>query len=137
MIEVAIPQDICEYESKLIGPFTTRQTICGIVAGGLIFTLYSAFGKNMSLDTFGYIAIAIAAPAIAFSFKVYDLPFEKFLKVLYRFFFYQPKIRTYQVENTFEMQIEEMKKMELLEAKQKKEANKKGKKKKEKKKKKE
>lgn len=35
MLEAQIPKDIRKYESKLIGPFTLRQTITFVIAGVL------------------------------------------------------------------------------------------------------
>ena len=36
MIEVEINQDIRDYKTKLIGPFTTRQVICLVLGGGTV-----------------------------------------------------------------------------------------------------
>ena len=41
MIEVEINQDIRDYKTKLIGPFTTRQVICLVLGGGTVIGAYN------------------------------------------------------------------------------------------------
>lgn len=66
MIEIEIPQDISKYESKLIGPFTTRQTICvvGLAVGCIssFFAVSSAFGEDTPLRLLVPMIIAIPLP---------------------------------------------------------------------------
>ena len=81
MIEIEIPKDINKYEAKLIGPFTTRQTACFVIACALgipAFTSLKHYGVPQ--DMCMLITILIFLPAILVGWvKPYGMKFEKFL----------------------------------------------------------
>lgn len=80
MIEVKIPQEIGQYEVKMVGPFTFRQAICAVSIGVIAYAFYnllSPFVPRMIL--FGLIFIlAIPFGCIGWV-KPYGMHFEKFI----------------------------------------------------------
>ena len=77
-LEIAIPQEITQYEAKLIGPLTTRQTVWSIIG------CVAGIGAKMICDKVApdmwiYASTLAFAPcgAIGF-FKIYGMPFEQF-----------------------------------------------------------
>ena len=52
MIEVPIPKDITKVKTTLIGPFSTRMVVCGLIAAAVDFaalTLVNAIMPGLSL----------------------------------------------------------------------------------------
>ena len=85
MLEMKIPQEINKYESKLVGPLTTRQTL-SIIAAGVLCVLFFKIFKGLIPDDYLYVGCFV----IAFPFgiigwwKPYGMPAEKFfLAVLF------------------------------------------------------
>lgn len=103
-IEKDIPKDICKYESKLIGPFTTRQVVCsipGVLLGVGAFFLLGQFGIAQDIKLI--VATTLCIPFLLCGFvKLYDIPFEKFFLILLFTSFLAPKHRIYKTENNFE-----------------------------------
>ncbi len=96
----ATPKDIGNYEAKLIGPFTQRQTVClGI---GLIPTITVAFlAKGAGMDVYGILALALLFMAIpgflAFGQKLtHGMKPEDFVIDYYQYHIKSSKIRLYQ-----------------------------------------
>lgn len=109
MIEVAVPNDICKYESKLIGPLTTRETIALGLSGVIAFGLYKLFGSAFSLETIGYIIIPLIAPILVCGwYKPYGIPFEKFIWIVINTMLLSPRVRKYQIHNQWEDMLQEM-----------------------------
>ena len=114
MVEVPIPKDITKFKPTLIGPFTTRQVVCGCIAAAvdyLIFKIISISSISITLDTLIGIEVLFAAPILAFSLIFpYDMPLEKFLKNVFLLSFIAPKTRVYEINNCFAPeQIQEQK----------------------------
>lgn len=135
MIEVSIPNDILKYESKLIGPFTTRQTVSLIASGIVGFGLYKLFQGVLPMETLGYLIVILIVPILAIGWwKPYNIPLEKFAVIIFISLFLSPKIRKYQINNYWENELLNIEKAELDEKtnqdKQKKVSKKKNKKKK-------
>lgn len=108
MIEVAVPNDICKYEAKLIGPLTTRETIALCLSGGISFGIYQLLGDAFTFETIGYIIIPLIAPILICGwYKPYGIPFEKFIWLVFRTMFLSPRIRKYQIRNQWEMMLQE------------------------------
>lgn len=108
MIEVAVPNDICKYESKLIGPFTTRETIALCLAGVVGFGLYKVLGSAFSIETVGYLIIPLVAPILVCGwYKPYGIPFEKFIWIVINTMLLSPRIRKYQIRNHWEDMLQE------------------------------
>lgn len=84
MIEVPIPKDITKVKTTLIGPFSTRMVVCGLIAAAVDFTaltLVNAIMPGLSLNTKIGIGVILAVPIMAFAVVTpYDMPLEKFLK---------------------------------------------------------
>lgn len=123
MIEIEIPQDITKYESKLIGPFTTRQLFCFV---GLVGGCVASYKATVSLlgDESGLKMILPMIVAIPFAligwYKPYGLPFEKFIKSIFVSMFLAPAKRLYKIENVydeFDKIIDEEEKAKLAQTK--------------------
>lgn len=101
-IEIEIPKDITKYESKLIGPFTTRQTVCIVPAVALgIFAFVGLKNIIPSQDIRIGLVIISVLPFLLFGwYKPYGLPFEQFLKTAFISNVLAPKNRKYKTENT-------------------------------------
>lgn len=77
-LEIKIPKEVTQYEAKLIGPLTTRQTIWSVV-GGLTAIGVHALLSPIIPEYAMYITLFACAPAALIGFvKVYEMPFEKF-----------------------------------------------------------
>ena len=114
MIEVPIPKDITKVKTTLIGPFSTRMVVCGLIAAAVDFaalTLVNAIMPGLSLNTKIGIGVILAVPIMAFAVVTpYDMPLEKFLKNAFVLNYIAPKVRTYQIENFYNSQEEEAEK---------------------------
>lgn len=111
MIELEIPQDIRKFETKLFGPFTTRQAICFIIAAVVSFGVYSLLGKLMPQDLCFFVILIIDLPLLLCGWvKPYGMPFEKFAKTAVTTTLISPPVRKYVTENRFSDKIAEDKK---------------------------
>lgn len=119
MLEAQIPKDIRKYETKLVGPFTTRQIIFVIIACVLAYITY-IFTKAPE----GCVLVAI--PPVVFGYiKPYGMPLEKFIKTAFISNVLSPKNRLYKVNNIFAKCKGKMKPMDLKEYKKRKRQEKK------------
>lgn len=79
MIEIKIPQEINKYESKAVGPLTTRQVVCVVLAGILCIAFFKIFKGLIADDALYATCFLIAVPfALIGWYKPYGLPAEKF-----------------------------------------------------------
>lgn len=105
MIEIEIPQDITKYESKLIGPFTTRQLICLVgLVGGCVASykaITSILGNESPLKMIIPMIVAVPFALIGW-YKPYGMYFEKFIKSIFIFTFVAPTKRLYKIENVYD-----------------------------------
>ena len=77
-LEIKIPKEITQYEAKLIGPLTTRQTIWTVL-GGIAAIGTHALTKAIIPDYALYITLFACVPFALVGFvKVYEMPFEQF-----------------------------------------------------------
>lgn len=98
-IEVSIPKEIRNYESKLVGPFSARKIVCLSVAIVGSVGMYQ-LQKIMGLERpSGMPCFLGALPGAIFIFKPYGMKMEKFLKAAFIDNFIAPKNRIYKVEN--------------------------------------
>ena len=103
MIEVDIPSDICKYETKFIGPFTLRQTICVSVALVTVFPAYLFLSHYFIQKVSLLLCMIASTPFILCGFvKPYDMPFEKYVKVIFNSVFLYPTKRKYIIKNIYE-----------------------------------
>lgn len=103
MIEVEIPNDIKEYEPKIIGPITKRILICLVAIAATSLLGYHIIGTftNGSLRIILPLIFDIPWALIA-AYKPYGMKFEKyFMSQLYTTII-PPKHRKYIVENLYE-----------------------------------
>ena len=101
MIEIEIPKDVRDYETKLLGPFTTRQLICAVCMAVLCILTYkgasSILGEESSLKIFFPIVVAIPFGLIGWV-KPYGMKFEKFAKSVFVSMFLSPAKRVYKIK---------------------------------------
>lgn len=81
MIKSRIPKDIRKYETKLVGPFTLRQTICIAVAVALdVVVLSICTLLKISMDTMIMVLMFVDVPIMAFSKKIGGVNMEVYIK---------------------------------------------------------
>lgn len=108
-IEREIPKDISKYEAKLIGPFTTRQVVCGVPGIGLALGSYFLLRPYISEDMCFFIALLVSLPLLLCAVaKPYGIPFEKYISIIFVSQVLAPKYRKYVTENTYK-ELEEIK----------------------------
>lgn len=79
MIEIKIPQEINKYEAKLVGPLTTRQTICLIGMAVICIATFNILKPLVPADYLYMICLFLAVPfALCGWYKPYGMHFEKF-----------------------------------------------------------
>lgn len=79
MIEVKIPQEIKGYDAKLVGPFSTRQALCGAVAILLGYLTFNALDGYVSTESRIGIIMLIALPLGLIGWvQPYGMRFEQF-----------------------------------------------------------
>ena len=101
MLEVPVTKEITEYEPKLIGPFTTRQTICLFFAIPISFMIIQHLQPILGWDL---AAVVLFFPAgicyLIGWFKPYGMKIEKFLQDVFVKRFLAPTHRKYKTQNT-------------------------------------
>lgn len=103
-------KDVGHFESKLIGPFTTRQTIfvgIAIVVDVLVYNII----KGLGLDVANTIAVCgiIDVPFIACAYiKPYGMKMEEFLEQFYIYKICAPSIRYTETHTWLDDQKEEL-----------------------------
>ncbi|CUN17248.1 PrgI family protein [Anaerostipes hadrus] len=112
MIEVEINQDIRDYKTKLIGPFTTRQVICLVLGGGTVIGAYNLLQPFMTSDTTMIACMIFAIPFILMSgiFEPHGMKMEDFLKASFVSLVLSPTVRKYELENSYNKQLMEERK---------------------------
>jgi len=88
-MQYKVPQNI-DLEDKIVGPFTMRQFVYLLVAGGLIYGWWNFLNSNYVnfLPQFLILAIPIGGLGFAFALvKINDRPFEYFVLGLLKFLF--------------------------------------------------
>ena len=107
MFTLDVPKDVRNVQSKVIGPFTFRQTIwggIGIASAYLSVAFQKAvFGPEAELNT-GLLFLFCVIPAVIGFIPIMDMPAEKFFK--YVFYYYTTPMRaTYFVTNPVKKEI--------------------------------
>lgn len=98
-IEKEIPKDIRKYKPKLIGPFTTRQTLCLIPAVVLGVSAFFLLKDLLSSDFCLLLITIIAVPFILIGWvEPYGLPFEKFVRTVFVSLVLSPAVRKYKTK---------------------------------------
>lgn len=118
MIEVQVPKDVSVYESTLVGPLTSRQTVCLIAAAAVEFVYYNVIQTlNLGLDTNAMLCIGmmLAAPILYMAIgKPYGMRPE-----VYIYYYLLPSLlsnkdRPYETKLTYDSILEEIEKQEQL-----------------------
>ena len=79
MIEIKIPQEINKYEAKLVGPLTTRNTVCLIGMAVVCIATFNILKSIVPADYLYVLCIILAAPfGLCGWYKPYGMHFEKF-----------------------------------------------------------
>ena len=95
-----MPKDIKNYEPKILGPLTLRQLVClGIsLSYGIPFVLFTHGDIVVRI----MVGLALMVPVLLCGwFKVYNEPFEKFIKIIVKNKFLKPVKRKYKIAGTF------------------------------------
>ena len=94
MLEIEMPKDIKNYEPKILGPLTLRQLVClGIsLSYGIPFVLFTHGDIVVRI----MVGLALMVPVLLCGWlKVYNEPFEKFIKIIIINKFVKPEKRKY------------------------------------------
>lgn len=112
MIEIEVNQDIREYKTKLIGPFTTRQVICLILGGTTVIGAYNLLQPYLTSDTTTFVCMILAIPFILMSgiFEPHGMKMEDFLRASFISLVLSPTVRKYELENSYNKQLMEERK---------------------------
>lgn len=104
MIEIEITKDIRKYESKLVGPFTTRQTICAAIACVIAYIVFRAL-EFLAIDIRLFVITIFISPLLFLGWiKPYGMKFEQFISTAFASTFIAPRIRKYKTINAFSIQ---------------------------------
>lgn len=119
MINIRIPKEIRNYETKFVGPLTMRQTICvaiGLIVCVFVYNICKAF---IPRDLMLFILIFPAAAIFCFGWvKPYGMKFEQFFFSAVRNNFIAPRKRKYKTVNTHAEMLRAIHKAEELRQKQ-------------------
>ena len=112
MIEIEVNQDIREYKTKLIGPFTTRQVICLILGGTTVIGAYNLLQPYLTSDTTTFVCMILAVPFILMSgiFEPHGMKMEDFLRASFVSLVLSPTVRKYELENSYNKKLMEERK---------------------------
>ena len=126
-------KDVGNYEAKLIGPLTTRQTaIMGATLVPVVILDLALKGAGIDPYTLFGITFVLMAPSVFFAFGqkfTYGMRPEEFLKEYWFYHILAPKVRKYQTETLDDIiELEKVKKEDNNGAKKSKKKKKKSKK---------
>lgn len=105
MIEIQIPKDINKYEAKLVGPFTTRQTACFVVACAIGIPTFTGLTKlGWGQDLAIMVMLIFVMPCLLVGWvKPYGMNFEKFVQTAFISNILAPQKRKYATFNIYEL----------------------------------
>ena len=91
MIEVNIPKDIRKYKTKVVGPFTVRQTVGLIIGLGLGF-IGNRIASALSSDAKIFMTMLFGVPGVLIGWiSMFGMSFEKYFNVIITNTFLIPK----------------------------------------------
>jgi len=104
MIEREIPKDISKFETKLVGPFTSRQTGCIVASAGVCFIMYNTLSAlQLDATLVIFICFLCCTPFVAMGWKKpYGMTFEKFAMHYVTYFVLAPSKRKYKTVTNLE-----------------------------------
>lgn len=105
MIEVEMTDDIRKYETKTVGPFTTRQVISIVI--GAAYSIPIGLLIPVSMDNKIFIMIMLAVPAFLCGFiKMDGMPFEALAARMLYMYVLTPTHRKYDTPCSFRKDME-------------------------------
>lgn len=111
MIEVQMTDDIRKFEPKTIGPFTTRQVICFLIAA--VISIPIAFLTDLAIDNKIILVLVLGIPIAACGYVKMDGAYFEVLSIrLIYFWFLTPKKRIYKRNNRYKEYIKALEKKE-------------------------
>lgn len=100
MIEIKVPKEVRAYKEKIIGPFTWRQIVSGLITFPIIIPLFMYLLPRVGQQVASYISMAIGGPLLLIGFyEKNGQPFEKYLIQIILFYFVLPQKRKYLIQN--------------------------------------
>lgn len=100
MIEIKVPKEVRAYKEKIIGPFTLRQIVSGLITFPIIIPLFMYLLPRVGQQVSSYISMAIGGPLLLIGFyEKNGQPFEKYLIQIILFYFVLPQKRKYLIQN--------------------------------------
>ena len=107
LIEVEMSKDIREYKPKIIGPFTSRQTVCILISLSFVIPILF-FVHGISLEIRMLIAAFLAFPVMACGWcEPYGIPLEKFVWLVIKTMLFTPTVRKYKEHNFYAEMFQE------------------------------
>lgn len=104
-ITVTMPDDIRGHNTKILGPFTFRDLVCGAIS--LVFAIPVTIIVPTTWDNKALIFILCCIPGVLSArVKIKGLPFEVFMLKYIYLNFLTPKKRKYKTQNKYRMWVE-------------------------------
>ena len=109
MIEIRMTKELGDFEPKVIGPFTMRQSICLLIGAPICYMIIRFLSPILTIDVAAFFCTIPAGIAYAFGWaKPYGMRMEKFLSSVFINRVVAPSIRKYKVKNTHEKLLYEL-----------------------------
>ena len=106
MIEIRITKEISDYEPKLLGPLTLRQSACVAAGAPFCYLIIRYLGPLLTTEVAMFFCFIPAGLAYAFGWaKPYGMKMEQFLRSVFVNRFLAPTRRKYKCQNVHEMVI--------------------------------
>lgn len=106
MIEIRITKEITDYEPKLLGPLTLRQSACVAAGAPLCYLIIRYLGPLLTTEVAMFFCFIPAGVAYAFGWaRPYGMKMEQFLRSVFVNRFLAPSHRKYKCRNVHEMVI--------------------------------
>lgn len=96
MDDILIPKDFKDYEPKLIGSFTVRQTLLAAPAFGIAVLMKNSLSSGL------FIVLTMLIFSLVWALgwtKPYNMKFEEFVATSFMKMFMSPQKRKYKTEN--------------------------------------
>ena len=100
-MEIKINKEIRSYSESVFLGLSLRQVLCSVLAIAFSVLSYCSLSDVLSKTAVSYIAILAAAPFALLGFARFNaMPFEKYLRALFIFYFLQPRYFVCTPKNT-------------------------------------
>lgn len=106
MIEIRVTKEISDFEPKLFGPLTLRQSICVVAGAPFCYLIIKYLGPLLTTEVAMFFAFIPAGFAYAFGWaRPYGMKMENFLQSVFVNRFLAPTHRKYKCQNVQEQVI--------------------------------